>query len=125
MLDEDNILKQFTRKEDILKIFNFIKSNRIIKTSHFHDRLLMRDLSEELVNKILPQKDRIKLIDKRKHKKDIGYDLYYELNKTQTLKLCFIHSSNKILLVNAILKHMKWKSLIRHLNIRKTMGHLT
>jgi len=118
MLNEDDVLEQFTNKEDILKIFNLINSKKIVKTPHFYDRLFMRDLSEELVDKTLPQKDKIKLIDKRQHKKDIGYDLYYELSGSRTLKLCFIPLNNITLLINAILKYRKWQGSIRHLNRR-------
>lgn len=118
MLNEDDVLEQFTKKEDILKLFNFIRSKRIIKTPHFYDRLIFRDLDEELVDKTLPQKEKIKLIDKRKHKTDIGYDFYYELSGSRTLKLCFIPLNNKTLLINAILRHRKWQSSIRFLNRR-------
>ena len=118
MLNEDDILEQFTKKEDIFKIFNLIKNKRIIKTHHFYDRLIFRDLSEELVDKTLPQRDKIKLIDKRKHKKDIGYDFYYKLSGSKTLKLCFIPLNNKTLLINAILRHRKWQGSIRFLNRR-------
>jgi len=118
MLNEDDVLKQIAEKEEILKIFNLIKNKKIVKTQHFYDRLLMRDLDEELVDKILPQNNKIKLIDKRKHKKDIGYDLYYELSGNRTLKLCFIPLDNKSLLINAILRHRKWQGSIRNLNRR-------
>ena len=118
MLNEDDVLEQFTGKEDILKIFHLINSKKIIKTQHFYDRLLMRDLSEELVDETFPQKDKIRLIDKRKHKRDIGYDLYYELSGSRTLKLCFIPLDNKTLLINAILRHRKWQGSIRALNRR-------
>ena len=57
MLDEDEILEQFTNEEDILKIFNLIKSKPIIKTKHFYERLILRDLVENLINQIFPQKD--------------------------------------------------------------------
>lgn len=119
MLNEDDILKQFTRKEDILKIFHLINSKKIVKTPHFYDRLLMRDLSEEIIDETFPQKDKIRLIDKREHKKDIGYDLYYELSGSRTLKLCFIPLDNKTLLINAILRHRKWQGSIRHLDRRR------
>lgn len=118
MLNEDNILEQFTKEEDITRIFNLIKSKKIIKTEHFYRRLILRDLDEELVDKIFPQKDKVKLIDKRKHKKDIGYDLYYELSGNRTLKLCFIPLDNKTLLINAILRHRRWQGSIRFLNRR-------
>jgi len=118
MLDEDDVLEQFTNKENILRIFNLINSKKITKTTHFYDRLLMRDLNEELVDKTLPQKDKIKLIDKRQHKKDIGYDLYYELSGSRTLKLCFIPLNDRTLLINAILRHRKWQGSIRYLNRR-------
>jgi len=118
MLNEDDVLEQFTKKEDILKIFNLIKSKRIIKTSHFYDRLVFRDLDEEIVDKILLQKEKIKLIDKRKHRADIGYDFYYELSGNRTLKLCFIPLDNKTLLINAILRHRRWQGSIRFLDKR-------
>ncbi len=118
MLNEDDVLEQFTNKEDISKIFNLINSKKIAKTPHFYDRLLMRDLNEELVDKTLPQKDKINLIDKRQHKKDIGYDLYYELSGNRNLKLCFIPLSDRTLLINAILRYRKWQGSIRHLNKR-------
>jgi len=117
MLNEDEILEQFTKEEDILKIFNLI-NKRIVKTAHFHNRIILRDIDEELIDKILPQKDKIKLIDKRKHKKDIGYDLYYELSGNRTLKLCFILLNDKTLLINAILRHRRWQSSIKFLNRR-------
>ncbi|MFH1592378.1 MAG: hypothetical protein ABIB47_03350 [Candidatus Woesearchaeota archaeon] len=79
----------------------------------------MRDLDEDLVDDTMPQKDKIKLIDKRKHKKDIGYDLYYELSNSRTLKLCFIPLDNKTLLINAILRYQKWQGSIRPLNRRR------
>ena len=119
MLNEDDILGQFTNKEDILRIFNLINSKKIIKTRHFYDRLVMRDLDEELVDKTMFKKELIKLIDKRQHKKDIGYDLYYELSNSRTLKLCFIHLDNKTLLINAILRHRKWQGSIRSLSKRR------
>ena len=115
MLSEDDILEQYTEKKDISRIFDLIKSKKIIKTRHFYERLIFRDLSEELVDKTFSQKDKIKLIDKRKHKKDIGYDLYYELSGSRTLKLCFISLKKVILLVNAILRHRRWQGSIRFL----------
>ena len=118
MSEEDEILEQFTKGEDICKIFNLIKSKKIIRTEHFYDRLIFRDLDEELINKTLFQEDKIKLIDKRQHKKDIGYDLYYELSGNKTLKLCFIILKDKVLLVNAILRHRRWQSSLRFLNRR-------
>jgi len=118
MLDGDSILKQYTKKEDIDRIFGLIKNKKIIKTRHFYDRLILRDLSEELIDEIFPQKDRIKLIDKRKHKRDIGYDFYYQLNGNRTLKLCFIPLKNTGLLINAILRCRKWQSSIRFLKRR-------
>jgi hypothetical protein len=118
MSNEEDILEQYTKKEEILRIFNLINSKKLVKTPHFHDRLIMRDIPKELVDKTLPQKDKIKLIDKRKHKKDIGYDLYYELSGSRTLKLCFIPLNNKTLLVNAILRHRRWQGSIRALNRR-------
>lgn len=116
MLNEDDILEQFTKDEDILGIFNLINNKNIVKTKHFYNRLLMRDLDERLVDETLFQKDKIKLVDKRKHKNDVGYDLYYELSGSKTLKLCFILLQDKILLVNAILRHRKWQSSIKFLN---------
>jgi len=118
MFDENEILEQFTKREDILRIFNLIKSKRIIKTPHFYERIILRDIDEELIDKTFPQKDKIKLVDKRKHKKDIGYDLYYELSGNRTLKLCFIPLDNKTLLINAILRHRRWQGSIRFLNRR-------
>ncbi len=44
MLNEEDILEQFTKKEDILNIFNLINSKKIIRTQHFYDRLIFRDL---------------------------------------------------------------------------------
>jgi len=117
-MQEEDILEQFTKKEDISRIFDLVTSKSIVKTQHFYNRLIMRDLSEELVDQILLQKEKIKLIDRRKHKKDIGYDLYYELSNSQTLKLCFIKLEDKTLLINAILRHRKWQGSIRHLNRR-------
>lgn len=116
MLNEDDILKQYTEKQDIVKIFNLINSKKIVKTSHFYDRIILRDVSEELIDRTLLKKDKIKLIDKRKHKKDIGYDLYYELSRSRTLKLCFIPLNNKTLLINAILRHRRWQGSIKFLN---------
>ena len=78
----------------------------------------MRDISKELVDKTLPQFEKIRLIDKRKHEKDVGYDLYYELSNARTLKLAFIPLKNKTLLINAILRHRKWQGAIRTLNRR-------
>ena len=118
MLNEDDILGQYSNKEDIIKIFNLIKNSKIIKTQHFYDRILLRDLPEELVDKTFPQVEKIKLIDKRKHKKDIGYDLYYELSNSRTLKLCFIPLKDKTLLINAILRYRKWQGSIRLLKRR-------
>ncbi len=118
MLNEDDILEQYTKNEDINKIFDLVTNKKIVKTRHFYNRLIMRDLPEELVDKTLPQKDKIKLIDKRKHKIDVGYDFYYELSNSQTLKLCFIPLNDKTLLVNAILRHRKWQGSIRQLNRR-------
>ena len=118
MLNQDDILEQFTKKEEILKIFNLINSKRIIKTSHFQNRLIMRDLSEEFIDKTFSQKEKIKLIDKRKHKKDIGYDFYYELSRTKTLKLCFIFFEDKTLLINGILMHRRWQGSIKLLKRR-------
>ena len=119
MLDEDEILEQFTSEENILNIFNLIKSKPIFKTKHFYERIIIRNLDENLINQTFPQKGKIKLIDKRKHKKDIGYDFYYELSRNQILKLCFIPLDNKTLLVNAILRHRKWQGSLRTLNRRK------
>ena len=118
MLNEDNILEQYLKEEDINRIFELIKSKKIIKTPHFYDRIIFRDLSENLVDEILPQKDKIKLVDKRKHKKDVGYDLYYELSRNRTLKLCFIPLKDTTLLINAILRDRKWQGSIRFLNRR-------
>ena len=55
-MQEEDILEQFTKKEDISGIFDLVKSKKIVKTQHFYDRLIMRDLSEELVDKTLHKK---------------------------------------------------------------------
>jgi len=116
MLNEDDILEQFTNKEDILRIFDLVNSKQIVKTQHFYNRIIFRDLNEEIVDEIFSQKDKIKLIDKRKHKRDIGYDFYYELSGSRVLKLCFIPLDNKTLLINAILRHRRWQGSIRTLD---------
>lgn len=116
--NEEDILEQFTKKEDICKIFDLIKSKKIIKTKHFYERIILRDLDEKFIDEIFLKKDKIKIIDKRKHKKDAGYDLYYELSGSKTLKLCFIPLDNKTLFINAILRHRKWQNSIRFLNRR-------
>ncbi len=115
----DKILRQYTKKEDIEKIILLVKNKKIIKTSHFFDRILFRDLEEKFVDEIVPLFDKVKLIDKRKHRKDIGYDFYYELSKSRTLKLCFIPLKNKVLLINAILRHRKWQNSIKILKKKK------
>lgn len=116
MFGEDEIIKQFTKKNDILKIFNLINSKKIIKTKHFYDRLIFRDLNEGFVNRIFPQKEKIRLVDERKHKKDTGYDLHYKISRNRTLKLCFIPLDSKTLFVNAILIHRKWQNSIKFLS---------
>lgn len=115
-MEGDEILEQFIKRGDILKIFSLIKSKKIIKTKHFYDRLLFRDLDERLIDKIFPQKEKIKLVDKRKHRKDVGYDLHYKLSRNRTLKLCFILLDNKTLFVNAILRHRKWQGSVKTLS---------
>ena len=70
---ENEILEQSAKKEDIIKIFNLVNSNKIIKTQHFYDRIFLRDVPEELVDQTLPLIDKVRLIDKRQHKRDIGY----------------------------------------------------
>ena len=115
---EDKILEQYTEKEDIKRIFKLVIKNKIIKTEHFYRRILERDVSEELVDKTLHKLEIVKLIDKRRHTQDVGYDLYYELSSSQTLKLCFIPLFDKTLLVNAILRHRKWQSSLRELRRR-------
>ena len=112
-MQEDEILEQYTKKEKIKEVVDLITLKQIIKTSHFYKRIIERDIQEELIDKTLLSIEKIKLIDKRKHKKDIGYDLYYELSNSQTLKLCFIPLQDKTLLVNAILRYRKWQSSIR------------
>ncbi|MBR9701721.1 hypothetical protein GOV13_02255 [Candidatus Pacearchaeota archaeon] len=114
---EDEIAKQYTNDEEIKEIVKLIKGKRIIRTEHFFIRIYQRDVEEEFIDEILPQFEKVKLIDKRKHKKgDIGYDLYYELSNSRTLKLCFILKGNKVLLVNAILRLRRWQS---HLRLRR------
>ena len=115
---EDKILEQYTEKEDIKRIFKLVIKNKIIKTEHFYRRILERDVSEELVDKTLHKLEIVKLIDKRRHTQDVGYDLYYDLSGNRTLKLCFIPVDNKILLINAILRNRKWQGSIRFLNKR-------
>ena len=115
---KDKILNQYTKREDIEKIISLIKNKKVIKTPNFFERILFRDLEEEFVNKTLPVFDKVRLVDKRKHKRDIGYDFYYELSKSKTLKLCFIPLKNKAFLVNAILRHRRWQSSIKVLRKR-------
>jgi len=117
-MQTEDILEQYTEKEKIKEIFNLLNAKNIIKTDHFKERIAERDIPEELVDKTIPQINKIKLIDKRKHVKDIGYDLYYELSSSQTLKLCFIPLKNKTLLVNAILRNRRWQNSIRYLDRR-------
>ena len=114
---KDKLVKQFIDKREILRVFNLINLNRIIKTSHFYDRLLFRNLDEKFVDGILHKKDKIVLVDKKIHiKGDVGYDLYYKLDDFKTLKLCFIINFNKSLLVNAILMHRRWQGSIKLLD---------
>ncbi|MAH07978.1 hypothetical protein CMI38_07055 [Candidatus Pacearchaeota archaeon] len=114
----DKILNQYSKEEDINLISKKIIESNIIKTTHFHERILIRDIPESLINKTLPKRELIKLIDKRQHKKDIGYDFYYYLSNTKNLKLCFIPSTNKTLLINAILIRRKWQNLIKSIKRR-------
>lgn len=119
MLKEDDILEQYTEKEQINEIFNLIKKNKIIKTSHFYERIILRDIPEEFIDKTFPLVEKIKLIDKRKHKKDFGYDLYYELSNSKTLKLCFIPLKNITLLINAMLRYRKWQGSLKFLSRKR------
>ncbi len=118
MEKEEEIIEQYTAKEDIDKIFALVMKNKLVKTEHFNIRVIERDIQGELIDTNINKSEKIKLIDKRKHKKDMGYDLYYELSNNQTLKLCFIPLKDKTLLINAILRHRKWQSSIRFLNRR-------
>jgi hypothetical protein len=114
----DKILNQYSKEEDINQISKKIIESNIIKTTHFHERIIIRNIPELLVDETLPRIELIKLIDKRQHKKDVGYDFYYYLSNTKNLKLCFIPSTNKTLLINAILIHRKWQSLIKSIKRR-------
>ena len=116
---EDEVINQYVKKEEIKEIINIIKNKRIIKTDHFYFRIHQRNIDEEFVNRIMLKFERVKLIDKRLHKKgDVGYDFYYELDNSRTLKLCFIVEGNKVLLVNAILRLRIWQSNIKILGGR-------
>lgn len=55
MKNQDEILEQFTDKININKIFELIKSKKIIKTPHFYERLIFRDLDEEFVDKTIKE----------------------------------------------------------------------
>jgi len=113
-MQEDSIIKQYIKEEEIKEILKIFQNKTIKKSPHFHIRIIQRDISERLINETFPLFKKIKLIDKRKHKKgDLGYDLYYKLSNSKTLKLCFIVKNKKILLVNAMLRHRKWQGSIR------------
>lgn len=113
MEKDDELLEQYTDKNKITEIFELINKNRIIKTRYFYDRILFRDIDEELINKIFPLSEKIKLINKRKHKEDIGYDIHYELEPLKTLILGFIPLRDKTLLINAIIRYRRWQSSIK------------
>ena len=76
-------------------------------------RILQRDIPENIIDENLYRLEKIKLIDKRQHNANIGYDFYYELSNSQTLKLCFIPLKEKVLLVNAFLRNRKWQNSIK------------
>ena len=116
MIQEDEILEQYMEKEEIKNIFELVKNKKIIKTKHFYFKIFERNISEDLINDTFPLVDKIKLIDKRKHKTNFGYDFYYELSNSRTLKLCFVLLNGKVLLVNAILRHRKWQGSIKQLD---------
>ena len=92
---EDEIVAQFIKDEDIKKIVEIIKSKPIEKTKHFYESAIYgRDVSEKFVDETLPQFNKVKVINKRKHVKgDIGYDLYYKISNSSILLLCFYISS--------------------------------
>lgn len=116
---KDKILETYIRDEDIKKIIEIIKSKPIKRTPHFYERLISRDISEDLADKTINQYDKVKVIDKRLHvNEDIGYDLYYTLSNTRTLKLGFIIKKDVILLCNVFLLLQRWQSFIRPLNPR-------
>lgn len=113
-MEKDNeILEQYTNKNKITEIFELINKNKMIKTRYFYDRILFRNIDEELIDQTLPLSEKIKLINKRKHKKDVGYDLHYELESLKTLILSFIPLNDKTLLINAIIRYRRWQSSIR------------
>lgn len=107
---------QFTNKEDIERIVNILKKYKkedFIFTEYYWYRIKLRDINHEFLLKTFFQFDIIKLIEQDVLRRgDIGYDLYYEVEKDKTL-IIGVCPKIKMSFIHGILRYRTWKGQIK------------
>lgn len=114
----EEIIQVYTKKDEINKILELIKKhNKAVRTTHhFEERIFLRGYPRKIFFEIFPQFEKIRIIRKRKLKKDFGYDLIYEIgnNKHLVLTVCL---TDKIEFINGFLRDRRIDRRIRKLKI--------
>ena len=107
---QDEIIAVYEKSEEIEKIVGRLKKfsfTDLQKTRHFEYSLMEKATDLNLLKYKFTEFGRIKLINKRKHKKSnkISYDFYYELEEDSYLLYAIALDESKPKLLNAF--HVK------------------
>lgn len=103
---QDEIIAIYEKEEDIKKIVEKLKIfafDELIKTSHFEYSILEKGTDINLLKREFTNFDKIKLINKRKHKSSerITYDFYYGLDDGSYILYALYLEEDKPKLLNA------------------------
>ena len=107
---------QFTKQEDIDRIVNIVKKYKeqdFVFTNYYYYRIKLRDISHEFLLKTFFAFEKIKLIEQDVLSRgDIGYDLYYEIEKNRTL-IIGVAPKGKLIFIHGILRYRNWLGSVK------------
>jgi len=116
---QDEVIAVYEKEEEIDKIILSLKQltfKDLIKTPHFEYSAAEKATDLNLLKNTFTQFNRIKLINKRKHKNNkISYDLYYELDNKSYVLYAIALDEPKPKLLNAYHVQRNFKKFKKHL----------
>ena len=102
---QDEIISIYEKEEEIQKIIQPLTNitlDDLIKTPHFEYSQAEKSTDVNLLKQTFQEFNRIKLINKRKHKNDkTSYDIYYELDDKTYVLYAIAFNESKPKLLNA------------------------
>jgi hypothetical protein len=115
---KDEIIETYEKEEEIRPFINKLKKvsfRDLIKREHFYYSIVEKDTDVKFIEKKFIEFDRVRLVQKRKHRNGkISYDFYYEL-EDGTYIIYSIAFEDKPLLINAFHVNRNFKQFKKRL----------